>query len=609
MFGFTLRSLSLTGPNKPSAKVIFTHGLNVIAGPSDTGKSFIVQCLDFVLGGGAQPKDIPEAKGYTTVVLEIESNQEQCVYKLERSLHGGEVRCTTEGQLDRILAAKHQAGKKDTVSQFLLDLSGLGTKLICTNKRGSTRPLSFRDIARLVIIDEESVIKKTSPILSGQYTSRTPESGIFRLLITGTDDSSIIAKEDLKIAKGRKSGRTEVIDCLLKRANEQISNIGAVGSLTEEYDRLAHIENALQVAITNRNSAQAYAAPLEKKRHATWIDLRTADSKYAVLSELQTRFSLLQEQYSSDLRRLEAIAEAGVRLGQLKEDRCPICGAIAEHQEYTQREVRFAPADVTTACKAEALKTSKLLKDLQATRIVTTAEAEQLRKIRELKQQQFDSISAELNDLLEKHVNNSIKKVDELHIREKNCRNAIEQLELIQELEALAKEAHSPKKNERADVQCSAVSTAQAGHFSKTVEEILQDWHFPNLDRVSFSETDQDIIISDRTRMSHGKGVRAITRAAFNLALLRLCVKEKRPFPNFVLIDSPLLVYEEPDADETSFPQDIKKHFWSSVKTSFSDTQVIIIENSQQLPNDGINGANVIRFTGNDQGRRGFISA
>ena len=153
-----------------------------------------------------------------------------------------------------------------------------------------------------------------------------------------------------------------------------------------------------------------------------------------------------------------------------------------------------------------------------------------------------------------------------------------------------------------------AVSTAQADPFSKEVEALLKAWHFPDLDRVSFSENDQDVVISGRARKSHGKGVRAITRAAFNLALLRLCVEDERPFPNFVLIDSPLLVYEAPDADESSFPQDIKQHFWSDVKTSFAEAQVIIVENSKQLPaDDTIDDANVVLFTGNDQGRRGFI--
>lgn len=44
------------------------------------------------------------------------------------------------------------------------------------------------------------------------------------------------------------------------------------------------------------------------------------------------------------------------------------------------------------------------------------------------------------------------------------------------------------------------------------------------------------------------------------------------------------------------------------METSFTEAQVIIIENSHQLPSDGtLDGVKVERFTGNDQGRRGFI--
>ena len=206
-YGFVLRGIALTGPGKATAEVTFTRGLNVIAGPSDTGKSFIAQCIDYALGGGDPPKDIPEAEGYSVVSLDIEANSDQRIYKLERSLRGGEVLCKTAGQPDRVLAAKHQGGNEDTVSQFLLDLSGLGTKKVRTNERGTTRPLSFRDIARLVIIDEETVIKETSPVFSGQVIAETVESGVFRLLLTGTDDSSIIAREDTKVAKGRQAGK------------------------------------------------------------------------------------------------------------------------------------------------------------------------------------------------------------------------------------------------------------------------------------------------------------------------------------------------------------------------------------------------------------------
>lgn len=608
MFGFALHRLTLTGPRKAPAEVMFTRGLNVIAGPSDSGKSFIAQCINFALGGGDAPKDIPEAEGYTTVILEIESNLDKRAYKLERGIRGGEVRCTTEGKPVRILSAKHQGGKEDTVSQFLLDLSGLGTKRIRTNEQGKTRPLSFRDLARLVMIDEESVIKETSPVLSGEFTSKTVESGVFRLLLTGADDSSVIAKEDPKVAKGRQAGKADLLESLLKSTRERLADLGGVGSIAEERDRLVRIEAALQTSIDERNVAQANASPLEARRRDAWTALRTVDSKLAVLIELQTRFDLLQEQYASDLRRLQAIAEAGARLDQLKEERCAMCGALAEHHDNAHREARLAPTDVSQACRAEAVKTLKLLQDLQATRAATAAEAEQLRSTREARKREFDVIAAELKALLEQHVDVATKKVDELRARESTCKRTLELLERVQELEALLKEANTPKKKERADGAVSAVSTAQAAPFSREVEALLRAWHFPDLERVSFSESDQDVVISGRSRKSHGKGVRAITRAAFNLALLQFCMKEGRPFPNFVLIDSPLLVYEEPDAGEASFPQDIKKHFWESVRSSFTEAQVIIIENSKQLPSDGaIGDVNVILFTGNELGRRGFI--
>lgn len=608
MFGFALHRLTLTGPRKAPAEVMFTRGLNVIAGPSDSGKSFIAQCINFALGGGDAPKDIPEAEGYTTVILEIESNLDKRAYKLERGIRGGEVRCTTEGKPVRILSAKHQGGKEDTISQFLLDLSGLGTKRIRTNEQGKTRPLSFRDLARLVMIDEESVIKETSPVLSGEFTSKTVESGVFRLLLTGADDSSVIAKEDPKVAKGRQAGKADLLENLLKSTRERLADLGSVGTIAEERDRLVRIEAALQTAIDERNVAQTNASPLEARRRDAWTALRTVDSKLAVLIELQTRFELLQEQYASDLRRLQAIAEAGARLDQLKEERCAMCGALAEHHDNAHREARLAPTDVSQACRAEAAKTLKLLQDLQATRAATAAEADQLRSTREARKREFDVIAAELKALLEQHVNVATRKVDELRARESTCKTTLELLERVQELEALLTEANTPKKKERADGAVSAVSTAQAAPFSREVEALLRAWHFPDLERVSFSESDQDVVISGRARKSHGKGVRAITRAAFNLALLQLCMKEARPFPNFVLIDSPLLVYEEPDAGEASFPQDIKKHFWESVKSSFTEAQVIIIENSKQLPSDGaIGDVNVILFTGNELGRRGFI--
>ncbi|MFW2579931.1 hypothetical protein, partial [Aliarcobacter butzleri] len=55
---------------------------------SDTGKTFIFQCINYMLGGSTPPKSIPESENYNLVSLIIETYDGK-EYKLERSLHGG----------------------------------------------------------------------------------------------------------------------------------------------------------------------------------------------------------------------------------------------------------------------------------------------------------------------------------------------------------------------------------------------------------------------------------------------------------------------------------------------------------------------------------------
>lgn len=607
-FGFVLRRLTLTGPEVARAELRFTRGLNVIAGPSDTGKTFIAQCIDFAMGSGSAPKQIPEIAHYTSVLLEVESQDEGRIFVLERSLRGGDIRLSTQGEGDRVLAAKHQADKEDTISRFLLGLSGLDGKKVRTNQQGKTRPLSFRDIAPLVLVDEESVISATSPVLSGQYTKRTAESCVFRLLLTGADDSSVIAKEDPKVAKGRQEGKAEVLEVFLQRTREQIAELTVVGTVAEVRDQLGRLNATSEAASAELAVEQNSAAALEERRRSAWTRLRHAESRADVLSELQKRFALLQEQYWSDLRRLEAITEAGVRLEQMKEERCPVCGAPAEHHESEHQQERAAPADVAQACKAEAAKTTKLLQDLQTTLASNAAEVDRLGVERTARQAELEATGTELKTLLQPRLQAAVQKLRDSQSVRDACRRGLELLERARELEGLLAEANVPRKKERAAGPSSTVSTGEAEQFSKDVEALLRSWHFPNLDRVTFSEDDQDIVISGRPRGSHGKGVRAITRAAFNLALLRLCAREDRPFPGIVLIDSPLVVYREPDTDEGAFPHDVKDAFYRAVAAEFVEGQVIILENDEP-PSDLSGTANFIIFTGTGLGRRGFIPA
>jgi hypothetical protein len=604
--GFQLDRLTLTGRGVPSAEVRFRAGLNVVSGPSDTGKTFIIQCIDFMFGASKTPKSIPEAERYDTVRLGIKVNGDPQTVELERSLRGGEVKLRIEGQADRVLGAKHTAGDKDSLSHYLLSLAGLSSKKVRTNAQGKTRDLSFRDVARLILVDEEDVIAEKSPIHTGQFTSATVESAVFRLLLTGVDDGSVVAGDDPKVARGRQAGKAEMLQLLLTSTQGRLSELQLPGDQQAWRDHLLTIEAQAEDAEKVLAAEQQSAAVLEERRRAAWGMLRRSESRNAVLTELQQRFALLHEQYVSDLRRLESIAEAGTRLGQMNEERCPVCGAPSEHQEHEHRQAEANPVDVAQACRAEAAKISTLIRDLDATRIENAARIRLLVTEIDEAKRELRSAGEELQDRLKPRVEVALQAFRNSQAQRDTYRRAMELLGRVNEFQGLLSEIRGDSATTGAALPSAKIRTDEAEEFSAEAEALLKRWRFPNLGRVTFSDGDQDLVISGRQRASHGKGVRAIAHAAFNLALLSYCAKQDRPHPGLVLIDSPLVVYREPDADEGSFSRDVKDSFYKFVAEDFSHTQVIIFEN-EDPPAQIAASANVIKFTGAQHGRPGFI--
>jgi hypothetical protein len=604
--GFVITRLSLLGDGLKSAEVTFTRGLNVISGPSDTGKTFIAQCVDFMMGSTAVPKDIDEARGYQLVQMELEANADGKRFVLQRGLRGGNAYLLPASGPHVVLSAKHRAGEQDSISTFLLELSGLRGSKIRTNQRGSVRELSFRDVAHLVLVDEESVISDQSPVFAGNVYDKTTEGSVFRLLVTGVDGGAVIEREDPKILRGRQAGKIEILERLLGRARAQTSERELQGGLQEKREQLTRLEQAIAEAQAAVDTEQASAAEAEESRRSAWKQLREVESRLDVLTELQKRFDLLRVQYESDLRRLGAIAEAGSRLEQMREERCPVCGALAEHHSAAHHGDHSTPTAVVEACRAEAAKTQKLMRDLDQTISENTAEVERLTAQRAAQKARLSASTSSVIALLQPKLQQAVQRLRKTEALREAIQRDIETLEQISELEQLLNEATARQPASSREFVGPAVSSGLAEKFSKHAEDLLRAWHFPGLTRVTFSEQAQDLVISGRARGSHGKGVRAITRAAFNLALLRLCIEEEKPFPGLLLIDSPLVVYREPEAAEAEFPVDVKESFYRTVAEEFQAAQVIVLENDDP-PQDVRAKANVILFTGNDTGRRGFI--
>lgn len=602
--GIALRKLSLHGPSVPEARIDFDSAFALAVGPSDTGKSYVLQCVDFVLGGGRLPKVIPEAAGYETARLEFLLHSSNAVGVLERSLRGGGLQLSLPDAPIRSLRAKHDSSGDQSVSAFLLRTFGVDKKRVRVNARGTTHNVTFRDFARLAIVDEEAMFAEHSPAWSGQNNKATSDESVFRFILTGIDDSSVIEQPKPDIVRAGYRAQDELLSTLETELLKQASpSAPPMDQVEEELKRVAEEMNATLLIV---GADQASLAVAERDRRLAWKEWRQLETRRGVLEGLITRFQLLAHHYNSDIRRLEAIAEADYMLAQYPDESCPVCGAPPDCQPH-----RSPPsAAFQEGCIAEARKLRGLADDLKGALDGATSELGEIKTKLENARRILDGKAAVLASELEPKARASADLLRALQERRDRLTHAADVARQLVALGARRNTIAAARKAARAEDTeelPSGVPSHDVERFCGAVEAILRAWEFPGLTRVTFSDAAFDIVVSGRARASHGKGVRAVLHAAFALGLMRFCFENDRPHPGFVILDSPLVAYREPkENDDPELGPAVKEAFYRTLASGVAVGQVLVLENEEPPP-DLHSHAGIIRFTKASHGRYGFL--
>lgn len=88
-----------------------------------------------------------------------------------------------------------------------------------------------------------------------------------------------------------------------------------------------------------------------------------------------------------------------------------------------------------------------------------------------------------------------------------------------------------------------------------------------------------------------------MTQAAFSISLMEYCVAQDTPHPGFVILDSPLLSYKEPEGPEDDLSStNLNGNFYRYLLQIKQSRQVIIIENTDP-PSDVELGKYVEHFS------------
>ena len=578
----SLRQLCFTGPGKAPALVKFSDGLNVIYGASDTGKSFVLEAIDFMLGGQAQLRDIPERVGYDRIALSIAlSNGND--FTLFRAMNGGQFHLVEgvhqtppPGVEPRTLMSKHAADNPGTVSAFLLGHIGLDNRRTRMNKKNETSSLSFRNLVHLCLIDEGDIQKQSSPIEGGQATQRTRELAVFKLLLTGVDDSSLVASTADAATTLSVAAKLDLVDELLDSYRSRLEDDAVTND--ELRDQASRLENSLERSQTELQSTEAQYRQLVERRSAVRKRVEGGTERRTEIDELLARFALLDDHYQSDLKRLEGIREAGSLVAALSPTVCPLCGAETEHQQLGT-DCDGNVDQVVAAATVESAKIEKLRAELAQT--VSQLRYEALSFDRLLPRLHSELTGVE-NDIQEQSPDLFQMRASytELVERRSKVRAELALREQIADLESRREALESASEREGSPANGNTeLPSVMLDRFSRTVEAILKAWHFPEADRVHFDEATRDLVIAGKRRGSRGKGMRAITHAAFTIGLLEFCRESSRPHPGFVVLDSPLLAYREPEGtDDDLRGTDVQDQFYAYL-AQWMDRQAIIIEN------------------------------
>lgn len=581
-YGFYIKKLIISSYEKDDVSLEFKKGLNVIAGASDTGKTYVFELLNYMMGASELPKKIEEDESYEDVFIEIE-DYENNILTIKRNLHDKNsiflYRCNYESRHSNTpikLDIKHNAKKNNNISKVLLDLSDLNYSKVLVNQAGKSQNLTFRSFINFIMLSEEQIISQKS-ILEGfeGHAGKTKHKNIFKTLVTGVEDKCSENAEEKKISKITIDTKIEMLDKLITRYNDELAELQKHDINSNDSEIESSIKNIKDNIDEKKEKINLIEGQLElflsKK-----LDIK---SKLEYNLMVIKRFKLLKENYLSDLDRLEFIEDANYYINQLETVHCPTCNGNIETENVIDDK------ELIRAINAEVHKLKKQIKELELT-------IEFLENKNIVLNDEHKNIDNKIEQL-DKEVENEIKPVIEFkmeHLKELlDTRIMIHNKEYINKQLIRTQEERSQLIEERSEiieikVDKYEISESNLDDICKEVAKILIECKLYDNVSVEFDMKSFDLIVNGKKKGSFGKGYRSIINSALILSIMNYTTSRSLPHTKVVIIDSPLTAYRGKDNAEGSddkISDDVKQGFYKYLSENFKDKQVIILENVQ----------------------------
>ena len=602
---FYIEKLIVSGGWHKDTVIDFKPGLNFILGPSNTGKSLIMECLDYVFGFSPKKnrpsKIVDNQYGYEYVTLHLATGTGSVI--LKRKIGDSKILVSgTDPTVEHgTYSVSHNA--KKNINAVYLHLLGIDEPhVIRSTETGTkTQDLTWRSMLHLFFIRQGDVARESSALLSPNTIGHTASASVLLYLLTGKDANSLIATEDPKISEAKKKAVIGYIQEKVKELTarrEKLEVALSSSNITDPRTSVERIRKEISDLQTRMDSAAKESQQIMSEIYA-W------NGKLSESKTVEHNLSVLHQQYQADIRRIEFIVDGAASISPIrKKVKCPICGEYAERVQSTS---------FIEASAAELEKIKHHLSELnvaqqgvnhQQKTIITTIRALEEKKdaIDTLITKQLQPQLSSFEEKLEQHLK-LIRLSGELDF--------VRQDEIQYSSELFNKETEEvslpSKYNVFEDYDYDLIKG-----FEDKLRQILEASHIGGASSARLNMENFDIEIGGlKKSVSMGGGFCGLLNTITTMAMSSYLIDLGRNAPGFYAVDSSLTQLSEAEHKEQN--DTIKQNFIKYLISNAHERQVIIVEQTKRMPfiptDSEEDAVHVIQFSRNkEKGRYGFLN-
>jgi len=321
---FYIEKIVAKGSGKEDSVIDLKPGLNIIQGYSNTGKTLIVNCVDYCFGSKNKPFD--ESLGYSTIEVTVHSDKGDI--QISRSFGKNQVQVITTipGYDNGAYDLKPNPKKKKPLpilNDLLLAAIGIEeSHEIIRNKDFERRRLTWRTFLSMLLFKPADIAKETSVIEPEQGTERTLFYSSMLFLFSGNDYKDLDAQTEGKLKKARKQAVAEYVNDKIKSTDEYKKKLQGDLSAFDGID----VEQEMKNVVNNLKQTEDEISSYVEKSQKLAQQILALQDRSAECELLKSRYVSLRTQYASDIKRLGFIANGETQRKRLPVNQtCPFC--------------------------------------------------------------------------------------------------------------------------------------------------------------------------------------------------------------------------------------------------------------------------------------------